>query len=268
MIRDCILDNIWGQYGWPIQIHGNNTDFPSKGYGTQALVEGNTIYGNGLHQGIGGWNYINSLWLNNKVVNCYAAFFTDTPNCWNNLIKNNLFLQCRSYAVILGGGIGVWKAEKSYQQGDKVYWNDINYSCKIPHKGHEPMEGQFWRTIFRPAVSPFNRYVFEGNIFELTDNSGPVLFNGNVSDTIFRNNVIRYAPGYSKGSSGLRFSDPTNRRLIVTGNVIDAGLKNDVGRSVVFGKDNVDEMGRIRPELEIQDAGNLSLGSRPKNGGK
>lgn len=250
VIRDCIVDNIWGQYGWPIQIHGNDTDVPSQGYGTQALVEGNTIYGNGLHQGLGGWNYINSFWINNKVVNCAAAFFTDTPNCRNNLIKNNMFLECKGWPVVLGGGCGIWKPGVSYRQGEMVYWNDINYTCKVVHSNHQPPDEKYWSETSNPAFSPFDKYVIEGNIFEISDTGGPILFNGNVSDTVFRNNIVRLAPGQSKGANGINFANPTNRRLIVTGNIIDSRLKIKAGNSIVFGKNNIDEKGKIRPELE------------------
>ena len=253
VVRDCVVDNIWGQYGWIIQVHGNNVEFPSRGFGTQALVEGNTIYGNGLHQGLGGWNYVNSLWVNNKVVNCTAAFFTDTPNCWNNIIRGNLFLDCKSWTVILGGGPGLWKAEQEYNAGDVVYWGDVNYTCKTAHKGHKPPEEGFWTEAARPAFSAWSSYVFDGNIFEISDNSGPLLFNGNVADTIFRNNILRYAPGQGKGSHGLEFSNPTNRRLIVTGNMIDSRLENRVDGAVVHGRDNVDETGKVRGELEKRD---------------
>ena len=254
VIRDCVVDNIWGQYGWPIQIHGNNTSVPSRGYGTQALVEGNTIYGNGLHQGLGGWNYVNSLWVHNKVVNCAAAFFTDVGNCRNNIVRSNLFLQCRSYTVILGGGCPLWNAKARYKPADRVYHRDVNYTCKLAHAGQAPPNRRYWAETHRPAFSPFSRYVFEGNVFEVCDHSGPLLFNGNVADTIFRNNTVRYAPGHSKGSRGLCFDNPTNRRLIVTGNVIDSRLKNRVGKSIVFGKDNVDEAGRPRTELQAAPA--------------
>ena len=250
VVRDCIVDNIWGQYGWPIQIHGNNTNVPSLGYGTQALIEGNTIYGNGLHQGLGGWNYVNSFWINNKVVNCTSPFFTDSANCWNNMIKNNMFLECKSYMMVLGGGFGAWNPKSAYAVGDTVFWSDVNYRCKAAHTNQQPPDDRFWEKAYEPAFSSFDKYVFEGNVFEVCDNSGPILFNGNVANSVFRNNIVRYAPGHSKKSKALHFANPTNRRLIVTGNIIDSRLKNEVGDSIVFGKDNVDETGKIRPELE------------------
>jgi len=250
VIRDCVVDNIWGQYGWVIQVHGNNVEFPSRGYGTQALVEGNTIYGNGLHQGLGGWNYVNSLWIHNKVVNCAASFFTDVGSCWNNLIKDNLFLECKSYTMIVGGGAGLWRGDQDYRPGDLVYWNNVNYTCRAATRGQQPPNETVWTEAAKPAFSGYTGYVFEGNIIEICDHSGPLLFNGNVANTIFRNNILRYAPGQSQGSRGLDFSNPTNRGLIVTGNVIDSRLTNQVGSALVFGKDNIDEQGRPRPELD------------------
>jgi hypothetical protein len=97
----------------------------------------------------------------------------------------------------------------------------------------------------------WNSYVFEGNLFEICDHGGPLLFNGNVANAIFRNNILRYADGQGSGSEGLNFTNPTNRGLIVTGNLIDSRLQNHVGKSVVFGKDDIDEKGQIRGELEF-----------------
>ncbi len=251
VIRDCVVDDIRGQYGWIIQVHGNNTDWPSKNYGTQAIVEGNTIYGNGLHQGLGGWNYVNSLWINNKVVNCSASFFTDTPHCWNNLVKNNLFLECKSYTVILGGGCPAWKPQTPFKPGDATLAADVFYLCKAGHVNRAPPDAACWTEMPHQAHTGWNSYVFEDNLFEICDRSGPLLFNGNVARAIFRNNILRYADGQGRGSHGLELSNPTNRGLIVTGNVIDSRLKNGVGRSIVFGKDNVDEQGRLRRELEF-----------------
>ena len=251
VIRDCVVDDIWGQYGWIIQVHGNNVDWPSKDYGTQAIVEGNTIYGNGLHQGLGGWNYVNSFWINNKVVNCTASFFTDTSHCWNNVVKNNLFLQCKSYTVNLGGGCPAWKPETKFKPGDATLFGELYYGCKAAHAGHAPPDPAFWAVLPHQGHTGWNAYVFEGNVFEICDHSGPLLFNGNVANTIFRNNIVRYADGQGSGSEGLHFANPTNRGLIVTGNVIDSRLKNNVGKSIVFGKDNIDEKGRVRRELEF-----------------
>jgi len=254
VIRDCIVDNIWGEFGWPIQVQGNNSDLPSRGYGTQALVEGNTIRGNGLHQGLGGWNYINSFWLNNKVTNCAPAFFTDVGNCWNNVVSGNLFLECRKWPIIVGGGPGAWSRDRTYQVGDIIYVDDVSYTCKAAHSGHAPPDEQYWQETARPALCPYDRYVFESNLIEVCDGAGALLFNGNVSNTIFRDNILRYAPGWGRGSRGLDFSNPTNRRLIVTDNLIDSRLENAVGSAVVFGKDNIDELGRLRPELERRQA--------------
>jgi hypothetical protein len=251
VIRDCVVDDIWGQYGWVIQVHGNNVDWPSKDYGTQAIVEGNTIYGNGLHQGLGGWNYVNSLWINNKVVNCTASFFTDTPHCWNNVVKNNLFLQCKSYTVILGGGYPLWKSETKFKPGDVTLFGEALYVSKSAQAGRVPPDPAFWTVLPHQGHTGWNSYVFEGNLFEICDHSGPLLFNGNVANTIFRNNILRYADGQGSGSHGLEFANPTNRGLIVTGNVIDSRLRNNVGKSVVFGKDNIDERGQLRGELEF-----------------
>ena len=163
-----------------------------------------------------------------------------------------MFLECKSYTVNLGGGPGMWNPKAAYKEGDNVYWNDINYTCRAAHTNHQPPDDTYWSEISNPASSPFDRYVFEGNVFEICDNSGPLLFNGNVTNTIFRNNIVRYAPGHSKGSHGFRFSNPTNRRLIVTDNVIDSRLKNEVGKTVVLGKGNVDEAGRTRSELDTR----------------
>jgi hypothetical protein len=251
VIRDCVVDDIWGQYGWVIQVHGNNVDWPSKGYGTQAIVEGNTIYGNGLHQGLGGWNYVSSIWANNKVVNCAASFFTDTAHCWNNIIRNNLFLECKSYTMILGGGPAAWKADTQFKPADSTCWNNLYYTCRRAHTNQPPPDRVFWTEMPNQAHSGWNTYVFENNLIEICDHSGPLLFNGGVAGAIFRNNILRYAAGHGQGSEGLRFANPSNRRLIVTGNVIDSRLKNSVGKSVVFGKDNIDENGRLRRELEI-----------------
>jgi len=75
------------------------------------------------------------------------------------------------------------------------------------------------------------------------DHRGPLLPNGNVANTIFRNHIPRYAPGQFQGSRWLDLSHPTNRGLIVTGNVTDSRLTNQVGSALVFGRDNIDEQG-------------------------
>ncbi|MGA2959059.1 MAG: hypothetical protein ABSF48_25490 [Thermodesulfobacteriota bacterium] len=128
--------------------------------------------------------------------------------------------------------------------------NDINYTCKVAHSNHQPPDEKYWSETSNPAFSPFDKYVIEGNIFEISDTGGPILFNGNVSDTVFHNNIVRLARGQSKGANGINFANPTNRRLIVTGNIIDSRLKIEAGNSIVFRKNNVDEKGRIRRELE------------------
>jgi hypothetical protein len=249
VIRDCVVENYWGEYGWPLQICGNNTDVPSKGYGAQALVEGNTIRGNGLYQGLGGWNYCHSFFINNKVINCATAFFTDTANCWDNVVRDNLFLGCSSYPILLGGGPDLWRADAAYHKGDLIYLDDVSYTCATDHKGQKPPNEAYWTETARPACRPWDGYVFENNLIETTGTS-PILFNGNVSNTVFRNNVIRCAPGQTRPKCGLNFARPTNRGLIVVGNVIDSRLKNEVGEAIMFGRDNLDETGKLRPELE------------------
>jgi hypothetical protein len=94
------------------------------------------------------------------------------------VIKNNMFLECKSYTVNLGGGPGIWKAEAAYKKGDIVYWHDINYTCEAAHTNHRPPDEKHWTEAASPASTPFDRYVFEGNVFETCDNSGPLLFNG------------------------------------------------------------------------------------------
>jgi hypothetical protein len=57
-----------------------------------------------------------------------------------------------------------------------------------------------------------------------------------------------------------------NRRFIITGNIIDSRLRNVVGednmgrKAMALGKDNVDELGRLRRELETADSANAQAG--------
>lgn len=93
LINNCVVDNLWGQFTWPIIINGNigSSANSSDQFYITANVTNNTIIGNGNYQGYCGWSFKNSKWSNNYVQNCPTGFFNDTAYCFDNIIADNIF---------------------------------------------------------------------------------------------------------------------------------------------------------------------------------
>lgn len=106
LVRNCIISDAHGGFGSLIAIYSRNPDSGDNGeFGESsetAVVEGNSIFGDGTQQGIGCWGIFNSKFINNKIVNCGSGFFTDVGFNRGNIIRNNHFLNCGA-GVILGG---------------------------------------------------------------------------------------------------------------------------------------------------------------------
>lgn len=104
IIRDCIIDNLWGTFGWILQLKSNNADTGDNGTSIEGLVENNVIVGNGHNQGLGGFGMSNTVWRGNTVKNCAMGLFIDTGYNRDVLVENNFFIGCTLHSIHIGGG--------------------------------------------------------------------------------------------------------------------------------------------------------------------
>jgi len=92
IIRDCLVDNLWGESGWGIAIASNNPDTGDDGTFIEGVVEGNTVLStNGTHQGFSGWGTGHVVWRNNVARDCFVGWFEDSGYNRNLTIEKNLF---------------------------------------------------------------------------------------------------------------------------------------------------------------------------------
>jgi len=103
VIRDCLIDNLWGTSGWCIAIVSNNPNMGPASTYISAVVEDNVIHSNGMHQGLSSWGTANALWANNTVTDCDVGWFVDVGFNKDARILNNLFVN-NNDGIQLGGG--------------------------------------------------------------------------------------------------------------------------------------------------------------------
>jgi hypothetical protein len=271
-IRNCITDNMWGCETSGIHILSNAIFWRPRPTGSaidsaQGVLEGNTILANGrAHSGLGVGGAVNTVLRNNKVVNAGAGLYSEGP-LRNIAIRDNFFSECRDGSIVVGGGnTTLWDKSKTYAPDPKepsntwILWKDVEYLAKVRNVGKEPPNEQYWE-----PQQPWNGdLIIEGNVIELSESSGINLCD-NVCGAVIRNNAVRCASTCKTGAAGLGVGFPSNRRVFITGNIIESRLRNYIGskQAVVFGKDNLDELGRLRWELEEgEHMVNLALGAK------
>jgi hypothetical protein len=103
VIRDCIIDNLWGSAGTCISIVSNNPDTGNIGVFISAVVENNVIHSNGMHIGLGSYGTRDAIWSKNTVSNCRVGWFTDVGYNEDAQIINNTFVD-DGEGIQLGGG--------------------------------------------------------------------------------------------------------------------------------------------------------------------
>ncbi|HEX4084651.1 MAG TPA: hypothetical protein VHY22_07070 [Chthoniobacteraceae bacterium] len=101
VIRQCLIDNVWGSHGWCITVLSNNPTI-QNGTFISAIVEDNVIRSNGKHQGLASWGTANSIWTNNIVMDCSTGWFVDVGFNKDDQIVNNSFIG--GGGIQLGGG--------------------------------------------------------------------------------------------------------------------------------------------------------------------
>jgi hypothetical protein len=265
-VRGCVVDTLWGGLAAGIHILSrtiNGGARPKAGEaltGAQGVLEGNTILANGVfHSGLGVGGAINTVIRSNTVVNAGCGLYSEGP-LRNVVISDNRFLDCppaEAGIVVNCNWTPTWNPDKAYRPGDLVLWDEDEYRAKVFHVGRKPAAGPLWEAY----ATWVGEVVVERNQLKVCDQSGGIAFYGCSKGVTIRDNVIGYAPGCGKGSFGLAVSGHSNRRFVITGNVVEARLRNDVSANsagqtaVVLGRDNVDELGRPRAELETGPAG-------------
>lgn len=120
-ISNCIVDNIWGNYGWLVIFNSNNQDSTAVGGAGKngAYIEGiieNCVVRSSLrrHQCYASYGARNLVIKNNYAYNGSHGYFNDV--LWNNnvCLESNLFDSC-SYGILFGGGYPEqWKNLKIY----------------------------------------------------------------------------------------------------------------------------------------------------------
>jgi hypothetical protein len=251
VVRDCVVDTMWGKFTMAMPFLSRKISDPcppadEEVVGAQGIVEGNTIYSNGGYlSGMGCGGGLNTTFRNNKVFNAGCGLYSEGP-VRNIIIKDNLFFECGSAITMGGGNRPPWARDAAYKAKGEVFWKDAEYRAKVDNVGQEPPNEQYWQPL-HPWIGTIT---IEGNLMELCDRSAGIQFLGMVDGLYIRNNLIRYARGNNQGALGVTVSDKTNRRMVITGNVIDSRLMNSAGKGLMLGRDNVDEQGRIRKELE------------------
>ncbi len=92
VVRDCLVDDLWGEYGWGITLVSNNPDTGDDGTFIEGLVEGNTVLSvSRTHQGFSGWGTGRIVWRHNVARHCGVGWFEDSGYDRNQLIEDNLF---------------------------------------------------------------------------------------------------------------------------------------------------------------------------------
>ena len=108
IVRDCLVDNLWGQEGWGITMVSNNPDTGDDGTRIEGWVEGNTVLSTGgTHQGLSGWGTGRIVWRHNVVRDCRVGWFEDSGYDREQIIEDNLFENNRT-GIQIGSG-SYWK---------------------------------------------------------------------------------------------------------------------------------------------------------------
>ena len=193
------------------------------------------------HSGLGVGGAVNTVIRNNKVVNAGAGLYSEGP-LRNVAIRDNFFSEMQGIDRRAGGNAALWDKKKTYAPDPKepwntwILWKDVQYLAKVRNVGKEPPDEQYWE-----PQQPWNgNLIIEGNVIEVSENSGINLCDS-VSGAVIRGNTLCCASACRTGAAGLGIGFPSNRRVIITGNIIDSRLRNYIGgkQSIVFGKDNL-----------------------------
>jgi len=183
-ISGCLVDNLWGTYGWCISMASTNESGADSGVYISGVIENNTINGNsmtGNYHGLSiGASAVNSICSNNIVSNCAYGWFCDTGFQNNIQITNNVFVNNGS-GVYFGSDGGA---------GSPLQFTKINVSGNdfvIPagggtgiSTGGDVTNCTFTNNLMTTSTASFNRLSPTGfNVY------GPVTY-----DNVYANNVI------------------------------------------------------------------------------
>lgn len=130
VIRNCIVDNLWGAHGWAIGGYSNNVA-ANNGTFLSLVVEDNVIRGNGAyssvgygHQGLWGWGLADAVFKRNCVTDCHWGFFNDVGFNERVTIEDNFF--SNNFAAVQAGGGYVDQHKQLKVKRNKM---------KLPHGG-------------------------------------------------------------------------------------------------------------------------------------
>lgn len=201
IVRNCIIEMMWGMYGAGISLLSNNPNTGDTGNFISGIVENNVITGNRWHFGMGCMGAANSVYRNNTITNCRVGWFVDTGYSQDILISANRFLHC---------GIGVF-----FGGGDRA-GNGVS-----------------------AAGGGWSRITVLDNDFEVPQNSDGIFLNGEVKQCLFIGNYIIAEPGVTSGY-GIRMNSNADTRNANAGNlfannVVSSVLQNAIPQFAAYG---------------------------------
>jgi hypothetical protein len=251
VVRDCVVSEMWGVQGGGIYIESRAISSRPRAAslpldGASGIIENNTVYGNGAGvNGLSAGGSMHTVIRNNRIYNKRCMFYVEGP-INDYVIRDNVFSGF-STGIQMNSPGHLWNAEKAYQVHDAAIVDSVEYVATAENTGQKPPNENFWQRTH----AWLGNILIEGNTFEAWDGSAAVQFMGNVDGLRIRDNVFRYDSGHGQRALAITVSEKSNRNVIITDNVIDSGMLCSGGKALVLGRDNVDQAGRLRRELEV-----------------
>ena len=204
VVRNCIVEMMWGIYGWGISLVSNNPDTGDTGNFISGIVENNLVIGNGWHSGMNCFGVANSVYRNNVIRNCQTGWFIDSGYNQDILISVNRFLHCR-VGVFFGGGDRAGNGTAHSNGG----WSRIT--------------------------------VLDNDI-EVPQGSDGIFLNGEIKQCLFIGNYITAEPGVTSGYGIRMYSNVDTRNAnagnLFANNVVSSVLQNVIPQFGAYGFSN------------------------------
>lgn len=251
VVRDCVVSEMWGILGGGIYIESRAISGGPRAAsqpldGSSGIIENNTVYGNGAGvNGLSAGGSIRTVIRNNRIYNKACMFYVEGP-INDYVIRDNFFSGFHTGIQMNSPGY-LWNPEKTYQVRDTAIVDNVEYVATAQNTGQKPPNEECWQRTH----AWLGNILIEGNTFEAWDGSAAIQFMGNVDGLRIRDNVFRYDSGHGQRALAITVSEKSNRNVFITGNVIDSGMLCSGGKALVLGRDNVDQAGRLRRELEV-----------------